>query len=152
MCLTLCHRRGIVYDNHTCDVCQECPHRLGGAGRCQDCRHYAGDDVCDLTKARVPRPRWCCQWNVARDGRLKRGGEIPLEALDPVLLERQYRGDVGLFAQDWGLDLDQGIPASQIAVPLVYGVESDEWSEGWGGGYWGGAASLPFVREGGGKR
>jgi hypothetical protein len=128
MCLTMCHRRGIVYDNHTCDVCQSCPHRLGGAGRCDDCRYYAGNDVCDLTKARVPRWRRCCQWNVERDERIVRGESIPLDAVDPALLERAYRGDIALFAQEWGLPKD-GIPAGEIAVPLVYGVESGEWSE-----------------------
>ena len=128
MCLTLCHRRGIVYDNHTCDVCRECPHRLGGAGRCDDCQHYAGNDVCDLTKARVPRWRRCCQWNVEPDERIVRGETIPMDAVDPVLLERAYRGDAALFAEEWGINLG-GIPIAEIAVPLVYGVESGEWSE-----------------------
>jgi hypothetical protein len=137
MCLTLCHRRGIVYNNHTCDVCRECSHRLGGAGRCGDCRHYAGDDVCDLTKARVPRWRRCCHWNVERDERIVRGDSatespvIPLDAVDPLLLERAYRGDATLFAEEWGMD-PEGIPAAEIAVPLVYGVESAEWAEAMG--------------------
>jgi len=133
MCLTLCYRRGIIYDSHTCDVCRTCPHRLGGAGRCDDCQHYAGDDVCDLTKARVPRCRRCCQWNVARDRRIEQGGVVPLEAVDPVLVERAYRGDVGLLAEEWGLRAD-GVPVSETVVPLVYGVESSEWSEALGSG------------------
>lgn len=133
MCLTMCHRRGIVYNNHTCDVCQSCSHRLGGAGRCEDCRHYAGNDVCDLTKARVPRWRRCCHWNVGRNERIVRGEVIPLDAVDSVLLDREYRSNVALFAEEWGLSLD-GIPTGEIVVPLVYGVESGEWSDALSGG------------------
>jgi hypothetical protein len=65
---------------------------------------------------------------VERDKRIVRGESIPLDAVDPVLLERAYRGDAALFAEEWGLPLD-GIPVAEIAVPLVYGVESGEWSE-----------------------
>lgn len=145
MCLTFCHRRRVVYNNHTCDVCEDCVHRLGGAGRCEQCMHYAGNDVCDLTKARVPRWRRCCHWNVERDARFEfevgeRPPMIPMEAVDSVLLEREYRGDINLFAEEWGLDL-KGISVTQIAVPLVYGIRCGEWheamcadAEGWGVG------------------
>jgi hypothetical protein len=70
---------------------------------------------------------------VERDERIVRGETIPLGAVDPVLLERAYRSDVVLFAEEWGLPQD-GIPAGEIAVPLVYGVESGEWSEALGEG------------------
>jgi len=107
--------------------------------------HYAGGDVCDLTKARVPRCRRCCHWNVERDARFEFNGDaprpvVPLEAVDSVLLEREYRGEIDLFAEEWGLDLD-GIPVVEIAVPLVYGIRCGEWNEamgadaeGWGVG------------------
>jgi hypothetical protein len=68
---------------------------------------------------------------VERDERIVRGETIPLDAVDQVLLERAYRSDVALFAEEWGLPPD-GIPAGEIAVPLVYGVESGEWSEALG--------------------
>lgn len=132
MCLTFCHQRGIIYNNHTCDVCEDCPERLGGAGRCEDCRHYAGNDVCDLTKAKVPRWRRCCHWNVERDERFERNGAvIPLDAVDPVLLAREYRDDIAVFAEEWGLDAE-GVPVIEIAVPLVYGIPCGEWGEALG--------------------
>jgi hypothetical protein len=58
---------------------------------------------------------------------------IPLDAVDPLLLERAYRGDATLFAEEWGMD-PEGIPTAKIAVPLVYGVESAEWAEAMGQG------------------
>jgi hypothetical protein len=98
--------------------------------------HYGGNDVCDLTKARVPRWRRCCHWNVERDACFEfkmdaPSSVIPLEAVDPVLLEREYRGDIGLFAGEWGMGWDS-IPVAEIAVPLVYGVRCGEWQEALG--------------------
>ena len=136
MCLTFCHRRALVYNNHTCDVCEDCTHRLGGAGRCEQCIYYAGNDVCDLTKSRVPRWRRCCHWNVERDELFETevlapsevAPMVPLDAVDPVLLAREYRDSIELFADEWGLG-PEGIPVAKLAVPVVYGAMCSEWGE-----------------------
>jgi hypothetical protein len=73
----------------------------------------------------VPPWRRCCHL----DAEIHHTNDVLVwDVVDEVLLAEGYEGDIGLFAAEWGLPKD-GIPASRLVVPMLYGVEAAEWAD-----------------------
>lgn len=60
MCVTLCHRRKILYWNH--DQCL-CPFAGEAHHSCRSCRHRQ-DGLCALTNGALPDSGGCCHWGI----------------------------------------------------------------------------------------
>lgn len=63
MCVSLCHRRKLLYFNHEDCLPIDCEYAGGEHGRCADCTHRQGQ-VCGLTHDVLPPRGGCCHCNV----------------------------------------------------------------------------------------
>jgi hypothetical protein len=63
MCITICHRRRILYDTHSACDADICPLVGQVFGFCRTCRHRRGQ-VCTLTHSSLPDEGYCCHYNI----------------------------------------------------------------------------------------
>ena len=134
MCVTWCHKGGLLYWNH-----DDCPVSLCDfagqiVGQCEACRHRANQN-CTLTCAPLPEVGGCCHWNVtpakgqqeigaAELTILWRVGEEGVaETLDrmDVVYSTDAAGQVLLDPDDLGLPEVYGIgtePSAQPDIPI----------------------------------
>lgn len=131
MCLTFCHKREILYDSDTDDVCGMCQHNFPDGKRCESCTHQQrGAATCALTAAPLPMRRWCCHHSLWRrylpgEGERVFGthhlkGYLRLRPLETVLTE------YGVEYEPTGGDLCR-VQMASLSVPLVYGVPVEHW-------------------------
>ncbi len=127
MCLTFCHKRNILYDSDTNEVCDVCPDNWGQYKSCQTCNHRR-DKQCGLTSAPIPEDRWCCHYNV-----IQVDGTVLVEMEQ---LKGQSVRSLGLrhAFQIWDTEYsDEGdgqyqVILSSLAVPLVFGMPMTHWA------------------------
>ena len=128
MCLTYCHRRRVIYWNHS--DCDRFTCKLAGKPTppCKTCRHHRTDGRCGLTRSPLPAGGGgCCHHNVE-----------PLTGLQPVSRETlaplAIRPDetVAAVLQREGIDYRQAAPRLYLVDPLslsspyTFGVGTDD--------------------------
>ena len=135
MCLTYCHRRDLFFDSDTDDVCGVCSFNFQDDKACDACVHQSGEPTlaaeraCALAHAPQPARRWCCHCNVQPksgwrgldpSGKDMRGH---LRRLPMAVVLEMYGAEYQSNAQnEYTLNLDS------LAVPLVYGVPVEHWT------------------------
>lgn len=64
MCLTVCHKRRLIYDNDRTLVCDGCPFRIRRRNQsCASCNNYIHEKrICKLTGFDIPVQQWCCHY------------------------------------------------------------------------------------------
>lgn len=68
MCLTVCRKRELIYDNDRTTVCQTCPfkNKAKKTDSCTNCSNFFSDgktETCLLSQMVIPSNRWCCHHN-----------------------------------------------------------------------------------------
>jgi hypothetical protein len=125
MCVTFCHRRGVLYWNHASCAVETCDLARGPHGRCETCRHCQAD-ICRATNAPLP-DGGCCHWNVALvQGRveitpamLELLGSGSGETMDQVLERWEVpHHQLGPLVQVW-------IDPDELGIPAVYGMGTE---------------------------
>jgi len=122
MCVSLCHRRKLLFFNHEDCRPVQCAF-TEPAGNCGDCRHRQGN-VCGLTRATLPASGGCCHFNVnpITDDTLTattntiallglRTGERIETALDAYDVYYEVSDDTGEVL----------VPIDDLAIPDIYG-------------------------------
>jgi len=126
MCVTFCHRRGVLYWNHASCEPQTCDLARGPHGRCETCLHRQAG-ICRATNAPLPDAGGCCHWNVALvQGRVEITpaildllGSGPGETMDQVLERWEVpHHQLGHLVQVW-------IDPDELGVPEVYGIGTE---------------------------
>lgn len=138
MCVTYCHRRGVVYWNH--DDCSYlvCPLVAESHGRCASCRHRQ-EDACALTHAPLPAEGGCCHWNVEP---AQSQTMVTLDMLAPLGVEANETVAEVLDSLSTPYHVDaQGQPwidPGRLGLPFSYGLGTEsepetgadwDWSE-----------------------
>jgi hypothetical protein len=137
MCVTYCHRLGVLYWNHEPCSFEFCPFAVEESGQCNSCRHrQAVGAICGLTRAPLPQTGGCCHWNVD-----------PVTGLQPVTPEMLAPLSVGpepaaeiLAGLDAPYEMDVAgqlwVKPGRLGVPDIYGLGTEElppealdWSE-----------------------
>ena len=160
MCLTYCHRRDLLFDSDTDDVCGVCSFNFQDEKTCDVCVHQTSakslsdERACALARAPQPARRWCCHCNVQPksgwrgldpSGKDMRGHlrrlcvDLPWanHATPMAVVLEMYGAEYQSNAQgEYTLNLDS------LAVPLVYGVPVEHWTNAIMAGGLPGAGSL----------
>jgi hypothetical protein len=135
VCLTWCHRRGVLYWNH--DDCRRHGCELGGGphGSCRDCRHCQGE-ICGLTRCALPGDgTGCCHHDVEPASGPQ---AVTAAVLAPLGAAAEQLDAAGISRLLDELDYAPHTVASgvvyvdpdQLGVPDAYGVgatEEDDW-------------------------
>ena len=142
MCITFCHRRRLLYQNHEDCELFFCPFATGPYPSCQSCCHRR-DGRCALTNAELPAQGGCCHHNVE-----------PAEG--PQSVGREMVEPLGLAVEDTELyvlrreaviydlrhDGTVTVNPDELGLPYTYGLGTDhmpvadlDWS-GWTQQWW----------------
>ena len=129
MCVSLCHKRQMLYFNHEDCLPVQCPFTVP-MGRCTDCRHRRGD-LCGLTRAALPAASGCCHFNVA----LYAGDTLPATP-ETIALLGQRPGEsieTTLDAYDVYYEVSGtgvvSVPIDDLAIPDIYGQGTEPEEE-----------------------
>lgn len=138
MCLQWCHVRDLLIDN---DIpCRRiCPDeiRLAQEGQsCKTCVHRR-ENLCILTKERLPHKGVCCHHNATirqfESVTLRAGENVPWELLEAHGVDTVHelfdRVDSAPELPVGSLEDGVVLEAQDLSVPLVYGVCSSCWEE-----------------------
>lgn len=137
MCLQWCYVRAWVIDNDL--PCRDCSaYGQAPVGLCASCAHRRDGErgpMCSLTRTALPYAGGCCHYNADLDAW---PAALPLDALPIapwVLAVHQATSPATLFAgyeSAPDLELRGGqacVALDELAVPLVYGVTADAWTQ-----------------------
>ena len=148
MCVTYCHRRGVLYWNHEDCTSLTCHLAEGPHGRCEDCRHRQ-EALCRLTNGPLPDSGGCCHCNVD----LVQGRQVVTPAMLelPGVGEEENMVDV-LNSLEAPYRVDETgrvvVDPDELGLPFTYGrgTESQDdlpepvpplpWDWDWGGDSW----------------
>lgn len=143
MCVTFCHRRGVLYWNHDDCSFEFCPVVSEAHGHCLSCQYrQPAGDICALTRAPLPETGGCCHWNVELVSGLQPVTPqmlAPLNVTGPetvsdLLTSLAAPHEVAAGDQVW-------IDPNRLGVPEIYGLGLEElppevldwsvWAETW---------------------
>lgn len=130
MCLTWCHKRSVLIDTDTDDVCGMCVHNLPPAGgiHCATCCHKAGS-VCQATGAPLPERLWCCHHDVSlNEGQLT----VTTDHLRGALRFVEMPHVLDLYGAVYcghGPDGSYSVELESLSRPAVFGVSTVHWEE-----------------------
>jgi hypothetical protein len=135
MCLTFCHRRDLLFDSDTDNVCGVCSFNFQDDKACDACVHQSGEPTlaaeraCALAHAPQPARRWCCHCNVQ-----PKSGWRGLDSSGKDLRGHLRRLPLAHVLEMYGAEYQSGEPGEytlnldSLAVPLVYGVPVEHWT------------------------
>lgn len=143
MCVTFCHRRGVLYWNHETCSFEFCPLVIEEPGRCISCRYRQPEgDICTLTRALLPETGGCCHWNVdlmtdlqpVTPEMLAPLGITGPEPAEAILDSLAAPYEVDTAGQTW-------VDPNRLGVPETYGLGMEDlapevldwsaWEETW---------------------
>jgi hypothetical protein len=142
MCVTYCHRQSVLYWNHDPCSFEFCPFTVEDHGSCNSCRHRQ-DEICGLTRARLPDMGGCCHWNIELGTGLQ---PVTREMMDPLAIGPDPIRDV-LDALEVSYETDEAgqvwVDPDLLSLPETYGLGTEdlapdlwdwsEWEETWQG-------------------
>jgi len=120
MCVSLCHRRKLLYFNHEDCHPAQCAFTQP-TGSCADCRHRQGA-LCGLTRAALPTDGGCCHFNVTLIA-----DEVLLVTRTTLALlgvRERERIETALEAYDVYYEVTGdgvSVPIVDLAIPDIYG-------------------------------